>query len=292
MQGVILKGIAGFYYVDVEGFGLYECKAKGIFRKHHQSPMVGDHVIIEEIDEAFQKGTIAKILERKNQLKRPVVANVDHALVIFAIKDPEPAFLLIDRFLIGMKENNVPCTICFNKKDLASDEEIKRLSEMYKNSGSDVLFTSSYTKEGIADLKEVIRNKTVCVAGPSGVGKSSLINELQMEVCMEVGDLSRKTSRGKHTTRHAQLIPIMEHSYIVDTPGFSSFEPDCSEAGNVQDYYDEFDEYRGLCRFNGCSHLHEPDCEVKKAVELGQISQVRYDNYCSIYKTIDSKRRY
>ena len=291
MQGRIIKGIAGFYYIQTET-NLYECKAKGIFRKDKTKPLVGDLVELEILDEEHKIGNIQKILKRKNFLIRPAVANVDQALVIFAATKPEPNLNLLDRFLISMEQQAIPCIICFNKCDLADEEKITELKAIYEPAGYELFFISAKEKMGIDQVKEALLGKVTTVAGPSGVGKSSLINCLQEEVCMETGTISEKIERGKHTTRHAQLIEIAHDSYIVDTPGFSSLSVECMEEEQIRMLYPEFEEYEPQCRFNGCSHIHEPSCGVKDAVSERKISEIRYNNYKQIYDECKNKRRY
>ena len=206
MKGKIMKGIAGFYYVNVAGSGLYECKAKGIFRKEKIKPLVGDEVEMEVLDESEKTGNIERILPRRNELIRPAVANIDQALVIFAVTDPKPHFNLLDRFLVMMERKEIPVVLCFNKKDIAKPEEAGGLEEIYSACGYPLILTSALTMENIERIRELLLGKTTAVAGPSGVGKSSLINLLQPEACMETGSISRKIARGKHTTRHSELI--------------------------------------------------------------------------------------
>lgn len=222
MQGKIIKGIAGFYYVHVPGAGVYECKAKGVFRKEKQKPFVGDYVDIQILSQEEMTGNVAEILPRKNVLVRPAAANIDQALVIFAIARPKPNLNLLDRFLIAMKHQGVESVICFNKQDIADEKERQMLREAYEKCGSRVLFASAYTKEGIGQIRGILQGKTTAVAGPSGVGKSSIINILKPEAGMETGSISKKIDRGRHTTRHSQLIALDEDTYIMDTPGFSS----------------------------------------------------------------------
>lgn len=292
MQGKIVKGIAGFYYVHVVGFGIYECKAKGIFRKEKIKPLVGDNVVIDVISSEEKTGNIVNILPRANELIRPSVSNIDQALVIFAVTKPKPHFNLLDRFLIMMERQGVPTIICFNKMDMVKEAELKKLSEIYKNSGYQILFTSALEEKGMEELGEILKDKTTAVAGPSGVGKSSLINVLQPNIEMETGEISAKIGRGKHTTRHSQLIHIEENTYIMDTPGFSSLLIEEFEKEDLKHYFPEFAEYEGKCKFQGCSHIHEPECKVQKAVEEGKISQIRYDNYIEFYNELKEKRRY
>ena len=292
MQGRIIRGIAGFYYVHVPEMGIYECKAKGIFRKNKLKPLVGDLVKLSILDEENKKGNIDEVLDRENELIRPAVANIDQALVIFAIKKPEPNLNLLDRFLIMMEQKEIPCVLVFNKSDLASEEEKQTLREIYGNSGCEILFISAKQDDGIEEIRKVLKGKTSTVAGPSGVGKSSLINKLQSDINMETGSISEKIERGKHTTRHTEFIPIGEDTFIMDTPGFSSLAVFDMEKEELEQYYPEFDEYRDNCRFNGCSHTHEPGCGVKEAIEVGDISKERYENYKLIYEELKNKKKY
>lgn len=292
MQGKIIKGIAGFYYVHVIGAGVYECKAKGIFRKEKIKPLVGDNVEIDVISEEEKTGNISRILERKNELIRPAVANIDQAMVIFAAAKPKPNFNLLDRFLIMMEQQQVDTVICFNKKDLATEEELQKLEETYQKCGYHILFTSAKKEEGLEEVKKVLEAKTTTVAGPSGVGKSSLINLLQPEIEMETGNISEKIERGKHTTRHSQLIHIKDNTYIMDTPGFSSLYLMGFEKEELKEYFKEFKEYEPECRFLGCSHIHEPDCGVKQALEEGKISRIRYENYVAMYEELKNVKKY
>lgn len=292
MQGKIIKGIAGFYYVFVAGAGIFECKAKGIFRKDSIKPLVGDIVNIDILDSSQLKGNIVSIEERKNQLIRPTLANIDQALVIFAINKPEPNFNLLDRFLISMEMQGIPAIIAFNKKDLASEEELDRLYRAYGRQSYRVIFTSTKEVGGIDELKELLRGKTTTVAGPSGVGKSSIINVLQPFAEAETGEVSKKIARGKHTTRHSEIIMIDDQSFIIDTPGFSSLnvELECKE--ELKNYFPEYVELEKYCRFAGCMHINEPDCQVKQALAEGKLSDIRYKSYLEIFEELKNKRRY
>ena len=292
MQGKIIKGIAGFYYVYGEDEILYECKAKGIFRKDNQKPLVGDNVEITVLDEQEHTGNLIRILPRKNSLIRPAVANVDQAFVIFAMENPKPNFMLLDRFLIMMEQEGVPAVICFNKKDLVTEKEAGELYEVYKSCGYRVILSSTLDGEGTDEIREILEGKTTVVAGPSGVGKSSLTNLLQGEIKMETGEISRKLKRGRHTTRHSQVIPVGENTFLMDTPGFSSLYIMGMEEQELKDYFPEFRKYEEKCRFQGCRHIHEPDCEVKEALERGEISRIRYEDYLSLYEELKEKRRY
>ncbi len=292
MQGKIIKGIAGFYYVHVAGTGIFECKAKGIFRKEKIKPLVGDNVEMELLDAQEKTGNIIRILPRRNELIRPSVANIDQALVIFAAEKPKPNFNLLDRFLIMMEQRQIETIICFNKRDLVNSQELDSLRAIYEPCGYQVLTVSAKKQQGLEEVREVLQNRTTTVAGPSGVGKSSIINLLSPEADMETGTLSEKIDRGKHTTRHSQLLYIDEETYIMDTPGFSSLYLTDIGQENLKDYFREFEKYEPFCRFQGCSHIHEPDCGVKAALAEGSISPVRYENYVMLYEERKNIKKY
>lgn len=292
MQGKIVKGIAGFYYVHVEDHGVYECKAKGIFRKYDVKPLVGDDVEIEVLDENGKIGNIVELLPRRNTLIRPAVVNVDQALIIFSITKPAPSLNLLDRFLIMMQQQELSCIICFNKQDIADEKEQKELADAYENCGYRVIFVSALMDRGIDELINLLQHKTTTVAGPSGVGKSSLVNRLQNNTVMETGSISEKIERGKNTTRHTELISMGDSTYIMDTPGFSSLSLFDMEKEDLCAYYPEFDPYIPYCRFRGCAHIGEPVCGVKEAVNQGKISKIRYDNYALLYEELKNIKKY
>lgn len=292
MQGKIIKGIAGFYYIHAENGQVYECKAKGAFRKQKIKPLVGDMVHIAVLDEAEHLGNVEEILPRKNELIRPAVANIDMALVIFAAAKPEPNFNLLDRFLCMMEFQNVPVTICFNKTDLVDEEKLEEYRRIYEPAGYRLMSTCTRTGEGVDAVKALLHGKTTTVAGPSGVGKSSLINALQSDVQMQTGVISDKIDRGKHTTRHSEIVPVMEDSYIMDTPGFSSMDVPGFEKEDLWTCFPEFREYEPYCKFQGCSHINEPDCGVKEALAEGKISSVRYENYKLLYEELKNMKKY
>ncbi len=293
MVGKIIKGIAGFYYVFTSETGLvYECKAKGVFRKDHRKPLVGDDVELEVLDEAKSLGNITELYPRKSELIRPAVANVDQALVIFAITRPQPSLNLLDRFLIMMEQQKLPCIVCFNKVDIDEEDCGQTYERIYAAAGYRTLTVSARTQVGVEKLRGLLAGKTTTVAGPSGVGKSSLINCLQSDRVMETGNISEKVERGKHTTRHSELLTLSDNTFILDTPGFSSLELFDLEKEELWRCYPEFAAYEKYCKFGGCSHIHEPVCGVREAVEKGQIERVRYDNYRLLYEELKGKEKY
>lgn len=292
-KGKIIKGIAGFYYVHDGRGKVYECKAKGVFRNRRVKPLVGDDAAFEVLSEAEGLGNIAEILPRRNTLVRPAAANVDQALVIFAVKEPDPNLNLLDRFLVVMETEEIPCHVCFNKADL--DRECgERLLEIYEKAGysSHLFSTYTYTEEGLLELRLLLRGKTTVMAGPSGVGKSSLMNLLHPEAEMETGAVSEKIRRGRHTTRHTELFFLEEGTFLLDTPGFGSLELFGIPPEELRFYYPELARLEGKCRFQGCVHGKEPDCAVKKALEEGAVGRERYENYLLLHEELKSKKRY
>ena len=292
MKGKIIKGIAGFYYVHDGRSKIYDCKAKGVFRNRNIKPLVGDDVEFMVLDEKEGTGNIDAILPRKNKLIRPAVSNVDQAVVVFAVTEPLPNLNLLDRFLVMMERQEIPVIICFNKIDLSGGKEIEELRAIYGPAGYTLHFISTYEAAGLEKLHELIAGKTTVLAGPSGVGKSSITNFLQPEARMETGVVSEKIKRGKHTTRHSELFFVENGTYMMDTPGFSSMYIEDLEPNELKDYFPEFSEYEEECRFLGCIHVGEKVCGVKTAVADGKISRSRYDNYLLLYQELKDKRRY
>lgn len=292
MEGKIIRGIAGFYYVHTGSYGIFECKAKGIFRNNNEKPLVGDNVDMEILDKEKMSGNITKILPRKNSIVRPAVANADQAVIIFAASYPKPDLNLLDRFLLMMGIQEIPVEICFNKTDDAEEKFLSQLAGNYKNSGCRVFLTSAVTGDGLMEFKESLKGKTTVLAGPSGVGKSSVLNQLFPEAGMAVGDISSKIKRGKHTTRHSELFGLGNGIYIMDTPGFTSLRLPDTRKEEIREYYPEFRNYAEKCRFSGCVHINEPGCAVKEATEKGEIAKSRYENYKQFYEEIRRVKKY
>ena len=282
MKGRIIRGIAGFYYVWTETDEVYACRARGIFRKTGIKPLVGDEVLIRITDEKDREGNVEEILPRKSELIRPALANVDQAAVIFSVKSPDP----------HLKKQSIPTIVCFNKKDLAQKEELLRFREYTESFGIRTVFTCGKTGEGTEELRTLLKNKTTTLAGASGVGKSTIMNCLSPDAHMETGEISRKIERGKHTTRHAELICLEKDTYLADTPGFGSLVlPDIAKE-ELRDYYPEFAPYEKECRFQMCSHTQEKECGVIRAVREKKISEERYRNYVSFYEELKERKSY
>ncbi|MEE8815064.1 MAG: ribosome small subunit-dependent GTPase A [Lachnospiraceae bacterium] len=287
IQGKIIKSIAGFYEVYASGT-IYRCRAKGVFRALGQKPLVGDDVRIDITDVVSdpKEGNVTALLPRKNELVRPNVANVDQACLIFAVTNPAPSYNMLDRFLIEMKCRHLPAILCFNKTDLARREDLEELKGTYESCGCRVFFISVREKSSLEEIKEVLLHRTTVLTGPSGVGKSSLVNELIPGASMETGELSKKLARGKNTTRHVELLAAGEDTFLVDTPGFTSLYLADVAADEVKNYYEEFAPFAPHCRFAGCNHIFEPGCAVKEALKEKKISPIRYRNYCEIVEML------
>ena len=290
MRGRIIKGVGGLYYVHVGDDRVYACRARGIFRKKKIRPNVGDYVDIEILSEQDMEGSITVIHKRRNSLIRPMVANVDQALLVFAFHEPEPNYYLLNTFLVMMEQQGVPVILCFNKTDLSSPEERDYVRESFRGSGVQ-LHTICAHSDDTESIGKLLLGKTTVLAGPSGVGKSSLLNRISGTFSMETGDVSEKIKRGKHTTRHSELIYIGDDSYLVDTPGFSSLDLADMEKEDLKQYFPEFS-YCEPCRFLDCLHINEPDCAVKQAVEEGRSSSLRYDNYRLMFENLSAKRKW
>jgi len=303
-SGIIFKGIGGFYYVKTDE-GIYECRARGVFKKEGLVPMVGDRVnidIMEGEDPGWGLGTsrdeevtatlagkawLSEILDRDNSFIRPPVANVDCFIVMMAAAEPEPNLPLIDRFLVMAEQYQTKAILAINKCELVSEKFLNELVSMYKPVYPLVLMNAK-KDDGIEDLKKAILELklesgkdefTVALSGPSGVGKSTTINALQKSLVMETGEISDKTRRGRHTTRHAEIFETDFGVNVFDTPGFSSFEILDADEDKLEHYYPEFAYYLGKCKYDNCRHYKEPDCAIRQAVRDGEISKSRYLSY-------------
>ena len=281
MKGKIVKGIGGFYYVKTKD-QIIECKARGKFRHKDLKPLVGDNVTIEL---THGKGVIEDIEDRSSCLIRPNVANVTQAFVVFAIKNPDLNYDLLNRFLITCEYNNIKAIVCLNKVDLASEEEKENIKKKINDIGYDVLFINAKKGEGIELLKYRLKDNVTVLCGPSGAGKSTLINTLISREHMETGIVSEKIGRGKHTTRHSELIEI-ENGYLVDSPGFSNISTDYIKEDELKECFPEFHQYNNGCKFRGCLHYKEPGCLVKEALEENKINEYRYNMYIRILEEI------
>ncbi|MEI8215478.1 MAG: ribosome small subunit-dependent GTPase A [Eubacteriales bacterium] len=290
IKGTIIKGIGGFYYIKTE-HGIFECKGRGLFRKEKLIPFVGDHILLEPDSLDDYKGTIVEILPRRNIFMRPPVANIDQLLIVMAMERPEPNFYLLDKFLVMAEKNQVEILIAFNKVDLVESEEIDKVEAIYGNIYK-VRFFSAKTGLGVATIKDELINKQTAVAGPSGVGKSTLINNFHKDLNLEVGAISVKTQRGKHTTRHVELYELNNGGFVFDTPGFTSFETVDVDLEELHFMFPELHGFSQECRFKSCTHINEPDCAVKLAVEAGKIHKSRYHSYITLYNEIKNQRRF
>ena len=291
IKGIIMRGVGGNYYVDTDG-GLVECRARGLFRLKNIKPLVGDRVLIRLTDDGGNSGYIEEIKERSNEMVSPPVANVEQLLVFFSVKSPEPNFLLLDKLIIAAEMNNLKPVICFNKSDLADEELKKHFMSIFTETGYKVIFTSIFDEKSINEFKSILKNKLSAFYGPSGVGKSSVINAIQPDFKLKTGEISDKLKRGKHTTRHVEIYRLNFGGYIVDTPGFSSFSLAGIGKFELKEYYPEINKFNSGCRFMDCLHYKEPGCVVKDAVNDGLISRVRYNNYIRLLEEIQNMNSY
>lgn len=285
MEGIIIKGIGGFYYIKTDE-GIIECKARGKFRYNSLKPMVGDRVTIKVEN---GKGVIEDIHERSSELIRPTVANVTQAFVVFAIKNPDINLDLLNRFLTLCEYNDIHAVVCLNKEDLCTEEEKENLKELINDIGYEVLFINAKEGKGFDALKERLEHNITVLCGPSGAGKSTLLNSFIDREHMETGSVSGKIGRGKHTTRHSELIDV-DNGYLVDTPGFTTLDVTFIDRDSLKYCFPEFNDYNNLCKFNGCNHYKEPKCAVKEAVEEGKINKLRYDFYIKTLEEIINRR--
>ena len=300
MRGKIIRGVSGFFDVVTEDGTVYRCRAKGTFRRDGVKPLPGDDVAFDITHEGDREGNVTEVFRRKNTLLRPPVANVDQVLFVFAAAHPDPSHYLLNRFLVMTSQLKLPVVLCFNKRDLTDDAVEQTLRDIYAGSGCPLLVVSVKEQTGLQELVPLLVGKTTAVAGPSGVGKSSLINTLLNEEKMETGEISRKTSRGKNTTRHSELFLLPDTlfadpdshalSYVFDTPGFMSLKPEGITPKNLHDYIPAFTALDAGCRYAGCTHISEPDCAVKEALEAGRLHRIRYEAYRLFYDELSGER--
>jgi len=282
MQGIIIKGIGGLYFVKVED-KVIECKARGKFRYAGLSPVIGDKVeIMLETD--VSKGVIEKIFTRDNEMIRPVVANVTQAFVVFAFKQPDLNMDLLNKFLVLCEFYKLKIVLCLNKLDLVHEVNEALIKEL-RSVGCDIIFLKAKEGIGLGALKTKIKNNISVFCGPSGVGKSTILNNIVGREAMITGDISKKSQKGKHTTRHSELIEY-EEGFLLDTPGFSSLSLDFIEKEELQHCFPEFEKHRGDCRFSNCMHYKEPNCKVKEAVDANEIYEDRYKFYIKTLEEI------
>lgn len=291
LTGTIVKGIAGFYYVlagEGETRKVYECKARGIFRKDGVTPLAGDRVRMTVQEDG--SGSVDEILPRVNVFDRPPVANVETMILVAASREPEPNFPLLDRFCVMAEQKNCRIAVCVNKADIGDPAVLQRFRNVYGGIYP-VFILSTKTGEGVEDLRRFLKGSQAALAGPSGVGKSSIANVLLEAEAMETGEISRKTLRGRNTTRHTELFDAGEFR-LFDTPGFTSFELGEVEEDQLQHYFPEFAPYLGKCRFDNCRHLDEPDCAVAKAAADKAISRRRYASYKDMMRFLQQQEKY
>lgn len=288
MEGKVTKGIGGFYYVSA-GERLYECKARKKVKSGQGTIVTGDNVIFHA--EGTGSCTIERILPRRNALVRPPVSNVDQVMIVFSVDAPRPNFLFLDKLILNCEMEHLQIFLCCNKVDM-KESNLLSIRDHFRNTGYDIIFSSAKRHENVHLIKQKLAGRTTVLAGPSGVGKSSLINALEPDLDLETGAISAKLKRGKHTTRHTELLKTDTGGYVLDTPGFTSLDIGKLSREEVRLHYPDFMRFGARCKFNNCLHLQEPGCAVKKAVEAGDLSPERYANYKLILDELRENRRF
>ncbi|HEX2927982.1 MAG TPA: ribosome small subunit-dependent GTPase A [Ruminiclostridium sp.] len=290
--GIILKGIGGFYYVKEENNNtIFECKPRGIFRKDSITPLPGDKVEFSIIDYEEKLGSVDKIYPRFSELVRPAIANIDQMIIVIAVKAPETDFMLLDKLLITAEIKKLKAIICINKIDL-ENSIAKNIWNIYSSAGYDCIELSSVLNVGYENLHDKLNNHISVLAGQSGVGKSTILNHIMDSWVMRTGKVSNKIERGKHTTRHAEILELESGGYIADTPGFSSFELADIQYMELENCYPEFRQLLNKCKFTSCSHITEPECRIREAVEQGKIDVGRFQRYTQLYKILKDVPQY
>lgn len=291
MKGLVLKGVGGHYTVKTKK-GIFICEPRGKLKLDQKRLIVGDFVNVEKVQAKDSNGVIDRIYPRKTQLFRPLVANVSQCLIVFAVTHPDPQFQLLDKLLLLTESKGLKTTICFNKIDIADEKMAELLKEKYEKVGYNVLLTSVKDHIGRDQLIDVLKDEITVLAGPSGVGKSSLLNMVQPNFELRIGQVSKKNKRGRHTTRHTELMSLNSGGWVVDTPGFMTLELSFLEKEEIKEYFIEFKRQASNCKFNNCLHLDEPGCYIKKQVDSGLIDESRYQSYQSFIKEVEDNRRF
>ena len=289
MQGIIIENISNLYRVEAENKGIYEASARGKFKKQEITPVVGDKVEIEIIDKENKKAVIIKIEERKVYIKRPKLANITQIVLVVSSKNPKPDLLMLDKQLAFAEYLGINAIIVLNKIDLDKEKELKRVKEIYKKIGYEVIETEAKARKGIDKLQKLLKNNINAFSGNSGVGKSTLINGIFNKDVTQEGEISKRNRRGKNTTTAIKLYEIDKGTYIADTPGFSTFDISEIESSDLAHYFREFQKEIQNCEFVGCTHIKEENCGIKKAIKAGEISEERYERFCKIYKELKEK---
>ncbi|QRG65656.1 ribosome small subunit-dependent GTPase A [Brevibacillus choshinensis] len=289
-EGRIVKALSGFYYVADEG-RVFSCRARGLFKKKGAkvNPLVGDWVVYDAISE--EEGYVMEVGERTSELVRPPISNVDQAVLVFSMYKPAFSSLLLDKFLVHTENAGIDSVIILSKSDQVSEEEVAEIARKYEAIGYTVIPTSTKQQTGLQEVRDILHDRISVFAGQSGVGKSSLINALFPGASLQTGDVSEKLGRGKHTTRHVELIPLDGGGYVADTPGFSSLEfMDLTEL-DLAEAFRDFADRAADCKFRGCLHVTEPSCAVQEAVETGEVSKERYENYLQFREELKEYQR-